>query len=90
MERWALARTRAVVTVSADKTERVRQLDCTRDSKLFATIYNGFDEEDLRGVQPIRHEHDTGRLVLLYAGKLYGRRRIDPLVESIGRLPPRR
>ncbi|MFQ5489380.1 MAG: glycosyltransferase [Phycisphaerae bacterium] len=86
LERRALAGSAAVVTVSQSKTLHVRGLDPQARSKPFETIYNGFDELDLEGVEPKRLAEDDGRLVLVHAGKLYGARRIDPLLESLGRL----
>ena len=86
LERWALARTQAVVGASEGKTRFVRELDRTAEDKPYVTIYNGFDDDDLGDVQPHRLEGDGGRLVLLYTGRLYGHRRIDPLIEAIGRL----
>ncbi len=86
MERWALARSQAVIGASEGKTAFVRDLDRSADGKAFTTIYNGFDEDDLLGLDPRRLDCDAGRVVLLYAGRLYGHRRIDPLIESVGRL----
>lgn len=86
LERWALARTEAVVTASAGKMQSVQQLVRQAGPKSYATIYNGFDMDDLAGIAPRRLEGDAGRMVLLHAGKLYGNRRIDPLLESVGRL----
>ena len=89
LERWCLSHTNAVVTVSEGKTRFVRSLDPTADRKPFGTICNGFDEDDLAGIAPSRPERDAGRLLLLYTGRLYRHRRIDPLVESLGRLVTR-
>jgi glycosyltransferase involved in cell wall biosynthesis len=89
LERWALSRTDAVVTVSNAKTRFVQHLDRTAERKPFVTIYNGFDNDDLAGITPVRPERDGGRLLLLYTGRLYKHRRIEPLVESLGRLVAR-
>ncbi|MCP4248228.1 MAG: glycosyltransferase family 4 protein [bacterium] len=89
LERRALARTAAVVTVSGEKTRFVRGLDPAAEQKPYVTIYNGFDADDAAGITPMRPDRDTGRLVLLYTGRLYRHRRIDPLVESLGRLVSR-
>lgn len=85
-ERWALSQTSAIVTVSEGKTRYVRSLDRTAGGKPYATIYNGFDEEDVVDVSASRPARDRGRLLLLYTGRLYKQRRVDPLLESIGRL----
>ena len=90
LERWALSHSDAVVTVSKGKTRFVRGLDPTADGKPFVTIYNGFDADDLAGIVPWRPRRDAGRLLLLYTGRLYKHRRIDPLVESLGRLVARK
>ncbi len=86
LERWALRRTAAVVGASQGKTEFVRAIDPTAAGKPYVTIYNGFDADDCRGLCPKRLPGDAGRLVLLYTGRLYGHRRIDPLIESLGRV----
>lgn len=86
LERWALSRAQAVVTASEGKTRFVRGLDRRPAGKPYATIYNGFDRDDLTGVEPSRVPRDAGRLLLLYTGRLYKHRRIDPLLESVGRL----
>jgi len=86
LERWALSQSTAVVTVSDGKTRYVRGLDPRPDRRSYTTIYNGFDEDDLLGVEPTRPAGDDGRLLMLYAGRLYKHRRADPLLESIGRL----
>ncbi|HUU10357.1 MAG TPA: glycosyltransferase, partial [Phycisphaerae bacterium] len=86
LERWALSRTDAVVTVSQGKTHFVRALDRAAGNKPYATIYNGFDADDLAGIEAARPKPDAERLLLLYTGRLYKHRRIDPLIESVGRL----
>jgi glycosyltransferase involved in cell wall biosynthesis len=86
VERWCLRRSAAVVTVSEGKTRYIRELDGAGSSKTLATIYNGFDPEDIEGISPDRPHADAHRCLLLYTGRLYRDRRIDPLVSAIGRL----
>ncbi|MCH7701106.1 MAG: glycosyltransferase [Planctomycetes bacterium] len=87
MERWALKGSSAIVTVSEQKTAYVRSLGRDVGHRPFQTIYNGFDATELPSDStPHREPDDADRFVWLYAGRLYGHRRIDPLVEAIGRL----
>lgn len=87
MERWALSASSAVVTVSEQKTAYVRTVDRRPDRRSFRTIYNSFDATELPAdATPSRDPRDGDRFVWLYAGRLYGHRRIDPLLEAMGRL----
>ena len=87
MERWALDGSSAIVTVSEQKTAYVRSLCREVGHRAFQTIYNGFDATELPSDStPHREPEDAHRFVWLYAGRLYGHRRIDPLVEAIGKL----
>ncbi len=84
LERWALRRSSAVVSVSAGKIDYLKTFAPSVCNLEFATIYNGFDYDDVRGMKPVRDSRDAGRLLLVYAGKLYGNRRIDSIVAAIG------
>jgi glycosyltransferase involved in cell wall biosynthesis len=92
MERWALSHCSAVVSVSDKKADRIRRDYANTAAEIpFQVIRNAFDRNELGdGVDGVgARSRDFGRLDLLYTGRLYGRRRIDPLVESLVRLVTR-
>ena len=87
MERWALAQTEAVVSVSSRYTDRIRALDHSPNGRLYETIYSGFDKRLLPEDSGADKKGDGSDFVdILCVGKLYKTRRADELVRALGRL----
>lgn len=88
MENHILRCAQAVVATTQASAESLRQrcLHAKADPSV-TCIYNGYDAEDFRHLQPV--ERDRSRLRIVYTGTLWNLTSIAPLVEAIRQLESR-
>jgi glycosyltransferase involved in cell wall biosynthesis len=84
LEAWALRRAAAIVVVSADSRDRYAAAYPELERRL-AVIPNGFDPEDLAGVD-LEPRAAGDPLILGYAGSFQAGTRIAPMFSAIGQV----
>jgi len=83
-ERRIIGSAAAVITVSAPKTEFVRERVAGRDCSRFVTITNGFDVDEFEHVES--EGSAPGKVRIVYAGRLFKNRRGYELIEAAGQV----
>ena len=82
-EKRVLHKADAVTTVTPWVTRLLRD-KCTRTKGKFHTIYNGFDQDDIK--TDFENNSKNGKFHLLHMGTLYGNRNADYLLKAVKHL----